>query len=184
MPGPVPATADAFLQGVGDIYELSHPQEYDAFKQASTNGNFKVLDLGMGTERDFLWFNQNTGMDVTGLPLVKPELVKWFRNAKFRQAVSCAIDRDRMVRDIYHGRAQVVYGLVAAENGKWNNPNIPRYSYDPARAKSLLTDIGLTDRKGDGMVEDDEGHYGGFHPGIQPGQPGARPGAPKRRWKT
>lgn len=171
VPGSPDTGAETFLQGLGDAYELSHPQESDQFEAAATNGNFRVVDLGMGTERDFLWFNQNTNLDEKGQSLVKPELLKWFRNTKFRQAVSCAIDRDRMVGDIYHGRASVVYGLVAAENSRWDNTNIAHYACDPARAKSLLKEIGLEDRKGNGLVEDSDGNTVDFTLDSNTGNP-------------
>jgi len=53
------------------------------------------LDLGVGPERGFIWFNQNTESDPkTGKPHVDAKKLKWFRNQKFRQAVSYAIDRE------------------------------------------------------------------------------------------
>src|SRR5437899_2144870 len=63
-----------------------------------------------------------------------------------------------MVREIYHGRAQPIYGFISAENRRWNNPNIPRYAYDPAKARALLAEIGIQDRNGDGLLEDAEGN--------------------------
>jgi peptide/nickel transport system substrate-binding protein len=84
--------------------------------------------------------------------------LKWFRNKKFRQAVSCALDRDRLAREAYEGSAQPIYGFLSTENPKWNNPNIPKFSYDPARAKALLAEIGIQDRKGSGTLEDADGN--------------------------
>ena len=133
------------------------PQYYAQFKQAAAGGRFQLLELGVGAERDFLWFNQNTGTKPDGTPIVNPAKLKWFRNQKFRQAVSCAIDRDRIVREIYGGRAQAIYGFISSENPRWNNPNIPRFSLDPARARTLLGDIGIKSRPGDGQMVDAEG---------------------------
>ena len=94
----------------------------DAFNLAATNAHFRVLDLGSGSEREFLWFNQNTGKDVLGKLLVNPVKLKWFRNKKFRQAISCAIDRERIAKEAYLGRAKPIFNFISAENQKWNNP--------------------------------------------------------------
>jgi peptide/nickel transport system substrate-binding protein len=143
-----------FLNGTGSAYESMRPENYAQFEQASTNGQFRVIDLGIGSERDFFWFNQNTGTNLSGKPIVNPFKLKWFREKKFRQAVSCAINRERMASEVYGGRAEPSYGFISSENRKWNNPNIPRFTYDPARAKSLLAEIGIQDRNGDGTLED------------------------------
>jgi peptide/nickel transport system substrate-binding protein len=148
--------ATLFLSGKSDVYEMVRPDQYDQFKKASTN-HFQLIELGIGMERDFLWFNQNSGTNADGKPYVDPRKLPWFREKKFRQAVSCAIDRERLAREIFRGRAQPVYGIVSSENQKWNNAGIPKFSYDPARAKSLLAEIKMLDRNNDGVVEDEEG---------------------------
>jgi peptide/nickel transport system substrate-binding protein len=156
--GGSPASEPAlFLGGKSDVCDTVRAQQYAQFKQASTSGRFQLLDLGVGAERDFLWFNQNTGTNAQGKPIVNPARLKWFRNKKFRQAVSCAIDRDRLVREVFGGRAQPTYGFIATENPRWNNPDIPRYAFDPARARSLLAEIGIQDRIGDGLMKDADG---------------------------
>jgi len=154
--GPGGETA-AFLEAKSDVCETMRPQHYAQFQRAAASGRFQLVELGVGAERDFLWFNQNTGTNAAGKPIVNPARLKWFRNRKFRQAVSCAIDRDRLVREAYDGRAQPTYGFISTENQKWNNPNTPRYSFDLARARALLTEIGLQDRNGDGVLEDADG---------------------------
>lgn len=152
------AEAVLFLNGKNDVYELLRPAPFDQFKQDAVGGRCRLIELGVGAERDFLWFNQNTGMDAAGKPFVHPAKLKWFRNKKFRQAVSCSIDRERLAREAGNGRAQPIYGFMCTDNPKWNNPNIPRYSFDLARARALLAEIGIQDRKGGGLLEDAEGN--------------------------
>jgi peptide/nickel transport system substrate-binding protein len=147
-----------FLEGKCDLFERARPEDYEKFKAAEAGAKFRLLDLGVGTEREFLWFNLNTDTNTNGQPLVDPAKLKWFRNKKFRQAVACAVDRDRLVREVYGGRARATYGFISAENQKWNNPDVPRYAYDPPRARALLAEAGLQDRNGDGTLEDAEGH--------------------------
>jgi peptide/nickel transport system substrate-binding protein len=150
--------ARLFLEGKCDICETVRPEQYGELKPAAAKGRFEIVELGAGPERDFLWFNQNTGTNAAGQPFVNPWKLKWFRNKKFRQAVSCAIDRDRIVRDVYGGRAQATYGFISTENPKWNNPNVPRYSFDPARARGLLAEVGMTRFNPEGVLLDSDGH--------------------------
>lgn len=149
--------ARRFLDGKDNAYEILRPELLDAFKEASTNGHFRILELGIGSEREFFWFNQNTNKTPDGKAIVEPAKLKWFRNQKFRQAISCSIDRERMARDVYQGRAKAVYDFVSTDNQKWNNPNVPRLAFDPARARALLAEIGIHDRNNDGNLEDGEG---------------------------
>ena len=148
------AAAFLFLGGKCDVFEHDRPDEYARLQDAATGGKIRLLEMGVGTERDFLWFNLNTNFNVAGRPLVDPTKLNWFRNKRFRQAVSCAIDRDRLVREVYGGRAQPIYAFIAGENQKWNNPGVPRFAYDLARARALLAEIGLKDRDADGVLED------------------------------
>lgn len=151
------ALAALFLEGKSDVFERARPEDHERLRAAATNG-FHLIELGIGTEREFLCFNQNPGADAQGRPLVAPHKLRWFRNRFFRQAIACAVNRERMAREVYGGHAEPLHGLVSSENPKWNNPNIPRFDYDPARARALLAQAGLQDRNGDGRLEDVEGH--------------------------
>jgi peptide/nickel transport system substrate-binding protein len=147
-----------FLNAQSDVCDAVRTQLYAQYKQASAGGAFQLVELGVGAERDFLWFNQNTGTNTLGKPIVNPAKLKWFRNKKFRQAFSCAIDRDRLVREVYGGRAQAAAGFISTENQKWNNPVLPHYNFDLARARTLLAQVGIQDRNGDGVMEDADGN--------------------------
>ncbi|HSU52488.1 MAG TPA: ABC transporter substrate-binding protein [Candidatus Dormibacteraeota bacterium] len=147
-----------FLNGKSDAYDVVRGDMLPQFQQSSTNAHFQVLDLGVGTERDFLWFNENTGTNQSGKPIVDPVKLKWFRNKNFRQAISCAIDRERMVKEIYQDKAQAIYGFISSENQKWYNANIPKYGYDLDKARALLSQAGIQERTGNGVAEDAEGH--------------------------
>jgi peptide/nickel transport system substrate-binding protein len=147
-----------FANGKSDAYEILRPELLEAFQEASTNAHFRIVELGIGSEREFFWFNQNTNSTPDGKPIVNPVKLKWFRNQKFRQAISCSIDRERMARDVYQGRAQAIYDFISSDNRKWNNPNVPRFAFDPAKARALLAEIGIQDRNNDGLVEDADGN--------------------------
>jgi peptide/nickel transport system substrate-binding protein len=147
-----------FANSKSDAYEILRSELLEAFQEASTNAHFRIIELGIGSEREFFWLNQNTNSAPDGKPIVNPVKLKWFRNQKFRQAISCSIDRERMAREVYQGRAQAVYDFISSDNRKWNNPNVPRFAFDPAKARALLAEIGIQDRNNDGVVEDAEGN--------------------------
>ena len=148
-----------FLKGEADAQDFVRPAEYDTFKKESERGRFRLLELGLASERDVLTFNQNPGVHPkTGKPLVDPVKLKWFRNTKFRQAISYAIDRPSIVKSSLAGRGVPNYSFESVQSKRWYNPNIMSYPHDPARARSLLKEIGIEDRNGDGYLEDAEGH--------------------------
>jgi peptide/nickel transport system substrate-binding protein len=148
-----------FLSGECDVHDLIYANEYDHFKTESANGKFNLLEPGIGLETDFFWFNENTNVNPkTGQPDVDPKKLKWFRNTKFRQACAYAIDRDAIIKSIFSGRAIPNYGFVTPGDKKWYDPDIPQYPHDLAKARELLKEIGIEDRKGDGTLEDADGN--------------------------
>jgi peptide/nickel transport system substrate-binding protein len=104
-----------------------------------------------------LWFNENAGADARGVPFVEPRKLAWFRDLRFRKAVSHAIDRDAIVSTVYGGRGVAIYGPTSPGDLRWYNPEIPKYGYDPERARALFAEIGFRDRDGDGFLEDADG---------------------------
>ncbi|HEX5397532.1 MAG TPA: ABC transporter substrate-binding protein, partial [Verrucomicrobiae bacterium] len=147
------------LTGESDADDLIMPYDYDRFKAAAAEDEFKLVEPGIGLENSFFWFNENTNVNATtGQPLVDPVKLKWFRSEKFRQACSYAIDRDAIVNSVYSGRAIPAYGFVTPGNKKWYDPNIQKYPHDPAKALELLKEIGIEKRNGDDFLTDADGH--------------------------
>ena len=147
-----------FLKGECDLQEFVRPEEYARFKEESASGRFRLLELGVASQRDMLIFNQNTGANSAGKPYVDPAKLKWFRNQKFRQAISYALDRPSIVRSTLASLGSPQFGFLTTSNHKWHNPNVRQYPYDLAKARQLLAEIGLEDRNGDGQLEDAPGH--------------------------
>lgn len=147
-----------FLGGQSDIIEIVRPEEVDRFKAEAAKGKFKLIDIGLATERDYICFNQNPGSNSkTGKPYVDPVKLKWFRNTKFRQAISYAIDRDSIIRSALAGYGAPNYNY-ATPGSSWLNTNIHSYPYNPDKARALLSEIGMRDRDSDGWIEDSDGH--------------------------
>jgi peptide/nickel transport system substrate-binding protein len=84
--------------------------------------------------------------------------LKWFRDTKFRQACSYAIDRESIIKSIFSGRAIPNYGFVTPGNKKWYDPDTPQYPYDVAKALALLKEIGIEKRNGDDFATDADGN--------------------------
>ena len=148
-----------FLSGESDADDYIYPYEYDHFKAESANGKFNLLEPGIGLESSYFWFNENTDVNPkTGQPYVDPKKLKWFRNTKFRQAVSYAIDREAIIKSVYSGRGIPEYGFLTPGYQNWFDPNIKKYPHDLARARELLKEIGIEDRNGDGILTDADGN--------------------------
>ena len=148
-----------FLSGESDVNDWVLSYMYDDYKKQADQGKFTLLDPGVSTEMFFVAFNENTNVNAkTGVPLVAPYKLKWFRNQKFRQAVSYAINRDAIIQSAYAGHAAPRYGPDTAGDPKWNNTNIPAYPYNPDKALALLKDIGIEKRNGDEFLTDADGN--------------------------
>ena len=147
----------------GDLDVMSRVRATDyAVVKPLESPEVKVEEVGAtGISQDTNWLilNQNTGINpATGRPHVEPWKVRLYRNQKFRQAVSYAIDREGLIKTVFAGRGVPIYSFVSPENKYWYSDQIMKYPYDPERARQLLSEVGLKDKNGDGLLEDGEGH--------------------------
>jgi len=148
-----------FLSGETDADDLIYPYDYDQFKAGSTTGKFTLLEPGIGLETTFFWFNENTNINAqTGKPYVDPVRLKWFRNIKFRQAVSYAVNRDAIIKSVEYGRGIAQYGFLTQGYQNWYNPKTKTYPHDPAKAIELLKEIGIEKRNGNNFLTDTNGN--------------------------
>jgi peptide/nickel transport system substrate-binding protein len=153
------AVALRLLSGEADVDDVIRPMDYNRFKEAADNGKIALLDPGIGLEMTFLCFNENTNMnEKTGKPLVDPKKLKWFRDKRFRQAISYGINRDAIIEAAYSSRAVPAYGFDTPGDKKWFNPNIKTYPHDPAKALELLKEMGIEKRNGNDFLTDADGN--------------------------
>jgi len=127
------------------------PEDYAPLRRAADAGRVQLLDLGVTYDPDSLWFNLKPGA-FGGDPRAA-----WLQRDELRQAISLAVDRKAFVDTVFLGAAVPVWGPVTSSNKKWYSADLPHPPYDPARARQLLASIGLTDRNGDGVLEDAHG---------------------------
>ncbi len=68
-----------------------------------------------------------------------------------RQAIALGLDRQAVIAAKFTGRAVLATGLIPP-NAPFYEPDVPRWGYDPARAKQLLDEAGFPDPDGDGPL--------------------------------
>jgi peptide/nickel transport system substrate-binding protein len=122
------------------------PDDYARFKRLAEQGRLQMVDVGIALDPNVLWFNLRTRSDRDPKP--------WLRKKEFRQALSYGVDRDAFANTVYLGAGAPVFGPVTPSNSTWYAPSTPRQPYDPARARQLLAAAGLSDKDGDGVLED------------------------------
>ncbi len=103
---------------------------------------YTMTDAGPGLEYNFLFFNLNDLSDKSSADLTRKQ--KWFRNVRFRQAVSAAIDRDAIVRLVYQGRGAALWGPVTPGNRLWLDASIAHLPRGLDRARTLLKEAGFS----------------------------------------
>jgi peptide/nickel transport system substrate-binding protein len=127
-------------QGTLDIFDRLRPTDYARLR--TSQGPVRAYDLGPGLLTDHIVFNQNMGQQ-NGKPIVDPIKSAWFTDARFRRAVSFAIDRASIVNSTLQGLATPLYGFISTGNRAWAATDLPRTEYDLNRARQLLTEAGF-----------------------------------------
>ncbi|HYV07891.1 MAG TPA: ABC transporter substrate-binding protein, partial [Blastocatellia bacterium] len=147
-----------FEAGEIDVMTRVRPQDYALVKRMESDA-VKVEDVGVSYDTNWMVFNQNTGANPKSRrPFVAPWKLRLFRDQRFRQAVSFAIDREGIARTVFSSRAAPMYSFVSPGDKFWYTDDVMKYPLDPARSREMLASLGLKDNNGDGFLEDSEGH--------------------------
>lgn len=141
------------------------PDAYAPLKRAADAGTVRLHDLGVGLNANSLWFNLKPGA------FRNDPRSAWLQRDELRQAISLAVDRQLFADTVYLGAAVPVYGPITPANKRWFWDGLPRTPHDVAAAKEKLAAIGLTDRNGDGMIEDSGNRPARFTLLTQKGRP-------------
>ena len=111
---------------------------------------YTVFNADGSMNASFWSFNQN--------PKNQSEaFYKWFCKKEFRQAMSCLLNRERIISQTYRGLAEPTYSFFPEVNRYYNEDIILQYRYSHAHAKKLLEAAGFS-RRGDGFLYDSEGN--------------------------
>jgi peptide/nickel transport system substrate-binding protein len=121
---PDPITESLELEkGSGDVAINSLPM--DSLPILGARPNLEVNDAP-GTQIQYLAFNLTD-------PLLK--------DVRVRQAISCAIDRDLIIRTLLRGHARPALSLLPPTHWAWTG-DVAHFDFDPERAKKMLDDAG------------------------------------------
>jgi peptide/nickel transport system substrate-binding protein len=138
--------------GAADLTSSDLRQEdYVTVRRAEEEGKLTLVELGVATDADALWFCLDPAKKRGDRRLA------FLQRREFRQALSHAVDREEFAQTVFLGEAVPIWGPITPGNRRWFSPNLPRYPYDLAKARDLLQSIGLADRNGNGVVEDAAG---------------------------
>jgi peptide/nickel transport system substrate-binding protein len=145
-----------FQSGETDMISQLGAENFSVLSRKQ-NG-YSVIDAGPGLEYNFLFFNLNDLGEKASPDLQRKQ--KWFREVKFRQAVSAATDREAIVRLVYQGRGAAIWGLVTPGNQRWGDANLPHPPRSLDRARTLLKEAGFswtTGSNGESTLQDSDG---------------------------
>ncbi|MGC2403465.1 MAG: ABC transporter substrate-binding protein [Acidobacteriaceae bacterium] len=152
------ANADAevirFQAGDTDIINRISAEDYSVLEREQSSSSFHLYDLGPSLEFNFLFFNLNTIAPAQSSERARKQA--WFREVKFRQAVSLCIDREAITRLVYRGRATPLWTPVTPANNFWVNTAIPHPARSVESARKLLASAGFSWRD-DGTLIDASG---------------------------
>ena len=129
-----------FQSGETDIITRLSAENFSVLSHQQRN--YTMADAGPGLEYNFLFFNLNDLGEKSSADLTRKR--KWFRDVKFRQAISTAVDRDAIVRLVYQGRGAALWGPVTPGNRRWLNNSIPHPARSLDNARALLKQAGFS----------------------------------------
>jgi len=126
----------------GETDMISQLGAENFFVLSKQQRGYRMVDAGPGLEYNFLFFNLTDASEKTSPEMQRKQ--KWFREVKFRQAVSAAVDREAIVRLVYQGRGAALWGLVAPGNRRWGNEKLAHPAQSLERARTLLKEAGFS----------------------------------------
>ena len=126
-------------------------EDYAVARDLERKGVLVMQEAGVGLDPDVFFFNLRPAA------WAKDPRGRWLATDTFRQAISHAIDREAYANTVFLCAAVPVHGPVTPGNKEWFWPDVPRYQFDPAKARALLGGLGLANRDDDPWLEDASG---------------------------
>jgi len=131
-----------FQSGETNVISRFSPENYSALAREQQSRGYDLVDLGPSLEYNFLFFNLNE-LPADQFPAISRKQ-EWFRDVKFREAVSLAVDRQSIVKLVYNGRGTALWGNVTPGNKLWINRDLPHPERSIPQAKELLKSAGFS----------------------------------------
>jgi peptide/nickel transport system substrate-binding protein len=132
------------LDAIGDVRPL-RPEYFELLKREEERGKFTVYTGGEWSGTTFITFNLNRGKNAQGQPLVDPIKSRWFNTLEFRQAIAHAINRPRMINNIFRGISEPQDSPISVQSPYYLSPEqgLKIYDYDLDKARQLLQSAGF-----------------------------------------
>ncbi len=139
----------------GEFSALSvRGEDFSEIVEEADAKGYTVWNGGPTTGTLFITFNQNETSDrMKGRPHLD-----WFRNKYFRKAMNYLIDKNDLVDKVLKGLGEPDKGCLHPASPYFNPDNMFPREYNPEKALELLEkELGMRDRDGNGILEDENG---------------------------
>lgn len=136
-----------FKQGKAETYTPKPENVSDVVN--NQKDDYTVFNAEGGQGASFWSFNQNPANSD------KP-YYDWFTRKEFRQAMSCLLNRDRIITQTYRGLAEPKYSFFPEANPYYNPEITLQYRYDTKKALVLLKKCGMK-KNDDNILCDEKG---------------------------
>jgi peptide/nickel transport system substrate-binding protein len=131
-------------------------EDFEEVKKLEQSGKVRLFELGPGLDADALWFAPPA--DLAEARSAKVDAAKadrpWLTSEALRLAISTAVSRREYCKQVFYGACDPVAGPVSPANAAWFNPDFPLGQASPELARTMLAELGLRDRTGDGILDD------------------------------
>lgn len=144
------------LDVMGDVRPL-RPEYFSLLKREEKRGKFKIYNGGPWSGTTYITFNLNKARDKNNRPLVDPIKSRWFNNLAFRQAIAFALDRQKMLNNIFRGIGETQNSPISVQSPYYSPKDGLKYDYNRQQAKELLLGAGFK-YNAQGQLLDAEGN--------------------------
>ena len=120
-------------------------ENFEALKKLEQSNKVRLFELGPGLDADALWLSPSPP---------SAEDRPWLTSEALRLAISTAVDRREYCKQVFYGACDPMAGPVSPANVAWFNPDFPLGQGNAQLARAKLSELGLRDRTGDGLLDD------------------------------
>jgi len=129
----------------------------EAYQQGEVDAVSRILPQDLPTAQALedmnIFFSTMPGYAIILLNEKNPN-VPFFKDKRVRQALLYAVDREALIQKYLNGMGVVAHSPFLPHTWAYA-ADVPKYPYDPERAKALLDQAGWTDSDGDGVRDRD-----------------------------
>ncbi len=127
----------------------------EAYQQGEVDAVSRILPQDLPTAQSLedmnIFFSAMPGYAIILLNEKNPN-VPFFKDKRVRQALLYAIDREGLIQKYLNGMGIVAHSPFLPHTWAYA-ADVPKYPYDPEKARALLEEAGWTDVDGDGVRE-------------------------------